>query len=305
MPSISEQLRLLGDPTRLRILHLLAVEPLTVAELQDVLELSQSSVSGHLGRLKRAGFIHDHAEGSSHRYRLREDLDQALATTWETVRGLSQGEGDVLADMQRLEQLREQRQSSWVERVAGSLHREYAPGRTWESLVHGFVHFIDFGRCVDVGAGDGSMIELLAPHTRELICVDPAPAMVQAGENWIAERRMNAVRYVQAGAEQLPLEDNSCDSALFLQSLQYVPEPARALAEAVRVLAPGGRLMVLTLLRHHHAEAERYGHLHHGFSARQLRSWAGELDAMVCYELAPESRSPRFQSLLLSGRKRG
>jgi DNA-binding transcriptional ArsR family regulator len=79
MPAVSDLLRLLADDTRLRILHLLTVEPLTVAELQEVLDLGQSSISGHLAKLKSAGLIHDVAEGSARRYRLREDHDPALS----------------------------------------------------------------------------------------------------------------------------------------------------------------------------------------------------------------------------------
>src|SRR5688572_13930556 len=154
---IGDHLRLLADETRLRVLHLLAEEPLTVAELQDVLELGQSSISGHLAKLKQAGLTHDVPEGSARRYRLRDDLDGVLKAAWIAVRSLSESEPQFAADRKRLASLRERRGSSWVERVAGSLHREYAPGRTWESLCHGLVRLADFGRCVDVGAGDGAM----------------------------------------------------------------------------------------------------------------------------------------------------
>lgn len=302
MPSVTAHLRLLADETRLRILHLLASDPLTVAELQDLLDLSQSSVSGHLGKLKRSGFLHDHAEGSSHRYRIREDLDRACARCWASVASLTGEDPVIIADRQRLADLRERRGQSWVERVAGSLHREYAPGRTWEALLHGFATCLDLGCCVDVGAGDGALIELLAPRCRELICVDPSASMQAAARERIAGCALPPVRFARAPGEDLPLADGHADTVLFVQSLQYMHEPARALQEAVRILRPGGRLVVLTLQAHDFAEAECYGHRHRGFTAAELRAWLADLDAVEVHRLPPESRPPRFVPLVLAGR---
>lgn len=301
--AIGDHLRLLADETRLRILHLLASEPLTVAELQEVLDLGQSSISGHLAKLKQAGLIHDLAEGSARRYRLREDLDGVLRAAWKTVRDLSQEEPQFATDSERLTALRSTRGSSWVERMAGTLHREYAPGRTWDSLCHGLLHFADFGRCVDIGAGDGAMVELLAPRTRTLICVDPSPAMVAAGRERVQTLKLDSVTFVQATGEDLPLKDASADSVLFLQSLQYVADPAQVLAEAVRILTPGGRLLVLTLNRHDFAEADAFGHRHRGFATADLKRWTRGLDSHQIYTLPPETRAPRFQTLILAARK--
>ncbi|MDA3963316.1 MAG: metalloregulator ArsR/SmtB family transcription factor [Planctomycetota bacterium] len=303
MPSITNHLRLLADETRLRILHLLTAEPLTVAELQDLLDLSQSSVSGHLGKLKRSGFLHDHAEGSSHRYRIRDDLDADCSRSWRSVEELTQQDPVITADRQRLETLRAQRGRSWVERVAGSLHREYAPGRTWDVLLHGFACCLELGRCVDVGAGDGALIELLAPRCQELICVDPTAAMLDAARDRISGRGLNHVRFEQASGEQLPLEDASVDTVLFVQSLQYIPEPARALQEAIRILRPGGRLVVMTLQAHGFSESLRYGHVHRGFAADDLRAWLTGLDPLEVHPLPPESRPPRFAPLVIAGVK--
>jgi len=299
----SHHLRLLADGTRLRILHLLADEPLTVAELQEVLDLSQSSVSGHLGKLKRSGYLHDIAEGSSHRYRVREDLGDDQAACWEAVHELTGEDPDLAADRERLARLRTSRCTSWVDRVAGALHREYAPGRSGEALMHAFLQFAEFGRCVDVGAGDGALVELLAPRAEELVCVDPNDAMVAAGEARIARLKIGNARYEQAGAEALPLADASHDSVCFVQSLQYVTGPKTALAEAARVLRPGGRLLVLTLQAHDFTESERYGHRHRGFEPRQLRRWATGMGERACYALPAEPRPPRFVPLVYCAEK--
>ncbi len=302
--AIGDHLRLLADETRLRVLHLLAEEPLTVAELQDVLELGQSSISGHLAKLKQAGLTHDVPEGSARRYRLRDDPNGVLKSAWLAVHALSGAEPQFAADRKRLERLRERRGSSWVERVAGSLHREYAPGRTWESLCHGLVRLASFGRCVDVGAGDGAMAELIAPQSTKLTCVDPSPAMLAAGRERVAALKLSGVEFVEGTGEHLPLVDGSADSVLFLQSLQYMTEPGQALAEAARVLAPNGRLLIVTLTKHEFAEAEAFGHRHRGFTADQLKRWAKGLVDHHLDVLPGEPRSPHFQTAILTARKR-
>jgi ArsR family transcriptional regulator len=300
MTAIGDYLRLLADETRLRVLHLLEIEPLTVAEFQEVLDLGQSSISGHLAKLKQAGLIHDLAEGSARRYRMREDADQRLRSSWASVREVSRLEPQFISDRERLERHLRTRGSSWIERVAGSLHREYAPGRTWESLCHGLLAFADFGRCLDIGAGDGAMAGLLAPHAAGLTCVDPSPAMVAAGRE---RTRGQQVRWLLAAAERLPLADGCMDAVLFLQSLQYVADPPVALAEAARVLAPGGRLLVVTLARHDFPEAERYGHRHRGFTNDELKRWCRGLTGTTLYALPAETRLPRFQTVVLGARK--
>jgi len=301
--NLGDHLRLLADETRLRILHLLEVEPLTVAELQEILDLGQSSISGHLAKLKHAGLIIDVAEGSARRYRLREDLDELLRGSWLAVRGLSQNDPQRATDRARLNDVQSNRGASWIDRVAGCLHRAYAPGRTWESLCHGLVQFTRFGRCADIGAGDGSLLDLIAPHADTLVCVDPSPAMVNAGNDKIVALGLTHVRYQMARAEELPLADNSCDSVLFLQSLQFIDDPAKALAEAFRVLAPEGRLLVLTLASHDYDEASAFGHAHRGFSHDQLRRWCKDLGQARAYDLAPESKAPRFQTVVFTASK--
>jgi len=302
---IADHLRLLADETRLRVLHLLEQEPLTVAELQEVLELGQSSISGHLAKLKGAALIHDLAEGSARRYRLREDHQGTLRIAWRAMRELSKDEPRFAADRRRLDEIRAQRGTSWVDRVAGSLHREYAPGRTWESLCHGLLHFADFGRCIDIGAGDGAMIELLAPRALRLTCIDPSALMVAAGRERLQTLQLPAVEFLQAPGEELPLPDHSADSVLFLQSLQYIADPAEALSEAVRILAPGGRLLVLTLASHEFAESDAFGHRHRGFAVNDLKRWTRALEHPLSYVLPPESRAPRFQTLIFTASRAG
>jgi ArsR family transcriptional regulator len=126
--------------------------------------------------------------------------------------------------------------------------------------------------------------------------------MIHAGQQRTAALGFKQVHWHTAPAEALPFADGVADSVLFLQSLQYVDRPEKALAEAVRVLAPGGQLLVLTLLRHDHDEAQRYGHRHRGFTATELTRWCGGLSTQIETLLA-ELRPPRFQPLLLTASK--
>lgn len=304
MPACAGSLRLLADETRLRLLHLLEREPLTVAELTDVLHLGQSSISGHLAKLKQAGLVHDVAEGSAHRYRLRDDSPTEIRAAWAAARQLSAGDPAIAADLTALEQHRAASGRDWVSRVAGLLHREYAPGRTWDSLAHAFAAAGRFGRCCDIGAGDGALAGLLASSSSELTCVDPSAAMIAAGRARCIESGLGNVRWLEASGESLPLADACQDTVLLLQSLQYVESPAEVLRECGRILAPGGRLLVLTLAEHDHDEAARYGHRHRGFRDAELRSWVKPWCAKPrIIRLPPESRAPRFQAIVMTADK--
>ena len=134
-------LRALADPTRVRLLCALEHEELTVAELQEVLDVAQSRVSTHLGRLKKAGLALDRVDGPHRYYRLADgSMPVAARIAWQAVRQPLGGDAQVERDRQRLESVIASRQnggSSWVDRVAGSLDRHYSPGRTWESLARG------------------------------------------------------------------------------------------------------------------------------------------------------------------------
>lgn len=304
MPACAGSLRLLADETRLRLLHLLEREPLTVAELTEILDLGQSSISGHLAKLKQAGLVHDVAEGSAHRYRLRDDTPDEMRKVWNAARQLSAGDPAIAADLAALERHRAASGRDWVSRVAGLLHREYAPGRTWDSLAHAFAAAGRFGRCCDIGAGDGALAGLLASSSSELICIDPSPAMIAAGRARCTESGLANVRWLEAAGEKLPLPDASQDTVLLLQSLQYVERPSDVLAECGRVLAPAGRLLVLTLAEHDHDEAARYGHRHRGFREPDLRAWVKPWCAKPrIIRLPPESRAPRFQAIVMTADK--
>ena len=158
-----------------------------------------------------------------------------------------------------------------------------------------------WGTACDIGSGDGAMIDLLAPACELLYCLEPSEAMREAASKHLP--RWPQCRQLVGSGESIPLPDESVDTVLSLQSLQYTNTPAQVLQEAQRILKPGGRIFILTLQQHELHEAEQYGHRHNGFRESDLQDWLPSIDSWRCYALAAEARPPHFISLLAHGRK--
>jgi ubiquinone/menaquinone biosynthesis C-methylase UbiE len=304
-----ELLRALCDPTRVRLMCALEHEELTVAELQEVLDMPQSRVSTHLGRLKEAGLALDRIDGPHRYYRLADgSMPMTKKSAWQAIRQPLEGDAQLERDRQRREAVIAARSggASWVDRVAGSLDRHYSPGRTWESLARGMVLASELGDVVDLGAGDGAIAELLAPAARSIVGIDLNERMVQAGQKRLKRAQLPHVRLVLGDMHAPPVPDRSCDFVLLQQSLQYAADPPRVFREAARMLRPSGRLLVVTLSAHEHQEVRsEYGHLHLGFRPQQLRSWA-RVAGMEVMQLLPagrERRPPQFEALALLAKK--
>jgi SAM-dependent methyltransferase len=298
--STVDLLNLLGDATRVRLLALLAKDELTVAELTQITELSQSRVSTHLGRLKEAGLLRDRKVGASTFYALSEGAMPAPARKlWELVRA-EVNDGLLEADHKRAEALKKARSgaSSWPDSIAGEMERHYSPGRTWEATARGLLGLMRLGDVLDIGSGDGAIAELLAPRARSITCLDRSPRMIEA-----ARRRLTAsdnVRFEQGDMHALPFADGAFDEVLLLNALTYSEAPARAISEAARVLRGGGRLALVTLATHdQHSITASYGHQQPGFSPAKIRRWldAAGLSVESCQLTSRERRKPYFEVL--------
>lgn len=304
----SSCLRVLSDATRVRLLALLEREELTVAELSAITRLAQPRVSTHLAKLKEAGLVRDRRAGVSAYYRFCEnELDHAQRALWQA---LSAGADDPLLrqDAERLPAILATRAAdqNWADSVAGDMERHYSPGRTWEALARSALPLLEPGDVLDIASGDGVTAELLAPHAKSLVCVDASPRVVLAASERLKRYRNVEVR--QGDMHALPFDAPRFDLVLLMHALTYADKPALAVAEAARVLRPGGRVLATCLARHEHkAAVQPYGHVNLGFTPRELRRYAEKagLSVRVCEVVTREKRPPHFEVISLIARKDG
>lgn len=298
--SLDGQLALLGalgDATRLRLCSLLSSHELSVVELTHVLELGQSKVSTHLARLREQDLVLDRKAGTSSYYRLnQEGMPEATRKVWEALR-TSLEDSTLERDLVRAGQVVAARdRSAWPERVAGELERHYSPGRTWEALARSFAGLVRFEQVLDIGAGDGTVAEMLASRAQRYVCLDISRPLLSAAERRLRGRRN--VELVRADMGRLPFADARFDLVLSLNVLAFADQPARALDEAARVVRPGGELLVVTLKSHDQLDtAAQYGHRHPGFEPRFLRRRlsARGLRVTSCDVTTREPRRPHFE----------
>ncbi|MGA9341154.1 MAG: metalloregulator ArsR/SmtB family transcription factor [Rhodanobacteraceae bacterium] len=301
----SSLLRLLSDPTRVRLLALLEREELTVAELSAVLRLAQPRVSTHLAKLKDAGLVRDRRAGVSAYYRFNADID---ARESALLRALKDNVEDAVLgqDEQRLPSVLAQRASTegWADTVAGDMERHYSPGRTWEALARAMMQLVDTGDVLDIASGDGVLAELLAPRARTIVCVDRSERVVTAARERLKSFANVEVRLGDMHALDFP--SRQFDLVLMMHALTYSEHPAKAITEAARVLRPGGRLLAATLGEHAHKRAvDPFDHCNLGFRPARLAAFARKagLDVLACERLTRERKPPQFDVVsLLAGK---
>ena len=303
---ISRHCGLLGDATRLRLLALLDREELTVAELAQVTRLAQPRVSTHLAKLREAGLVTDRREGVSVYYRINTTGDNGeLVNLWSALRK-DLDDALISADADHLVEVLARRAATrnWPDTVAGDMERHYSPGRTWEATARAMVQLIEPGRVLDIASGDGVMGELLAYRAESIDCVDISPKVVNAGRARV--EKLPNVNFHEADMHNLPFQDGSFDTVLMLHALTYSKQPRAALAEAARVLAPGGRLVAATLKKHRYSnEVKAYGHLNTGFKESEVASMAenASLSVQSCQVTSIERKTPNFKIITLLAKK--
>ncbi len=305
LATASSVLRLLADPTRVRLLALLEREELTVAELAAVLHLAQPRVSTHLAKLKEADLVRDRRAGVSAYYRANNESEEQQQALLKSLRD-SINDALLREDAARLPGVLAQRARSegWADTVAGDMERHYSPGRTWETLARSLLQLLETGDVLDIASGDGITAELLAPHARSIVCVDSSERVAEAAAQRLKPFTNVEVRHGDMHA--LDLGDRRFDLVLMLHALTYAEQPAKAVAEASRLLRSGGRLLAVTLGKHdHRAVVEPFDHLNLGFSADELGGFARSagLDVLSCTRLSRERKAPHFEVTSLLARK--
>lgn len=304
-----ETLKLLADSTRIRILSLLTREELSVAELQEVLDMGQSRISSHLGLLRQGELVHDRREGKKTFYALNRRFDPQGLALMEAACASVDGSEQIVSDhanLKRILEKRKQQSEEYFNSVAGRLCKNYCPGRSWEAIGHFLLHLTPKIRIADLGAGEGLISQLLARRAERVTCVDNSPKMVEFGRELAKKNGFSNLDYQLGDIEEVPLKDESVDLALLSQALHHAQHPEAAVQEAFRILQPGGELIIVDLLEHQFEKArELYADIWLGFSENTLYQFlknAGfrkiEVTVVAC-----ESVEPNFQTVLASGVK--
>ena len=246
MPSIVKTLRAVADPNRLRILLLLCGEELSVAELQEILSMGQSTISTHLSQLKQVGLVEDRRTGKSNLYRpagtsgAGSVLDQLLERAKQEIPEAAADQ----ASMRRVVKKRQDKMRSFFDSVAGRLGKDYVPGRSWKSVAEALLRLMPPLVIADLGAGEGAFALLLAERAKKVIAVDTSARMIEVGREQAQRHGIKNVEYRLGDMEEIPIADSSIDLVFFSQSLHHALHPERAVAEAWRILHPGGRIIL-------------------------------------------------------------
>jgi SAM-dependent methyltransferase len=306
MPSILKSLSLIADPTRVRILLLLKQEELSVAELQEVLALPQSNISAQLAKLKSAGLVTDRRSGKNRLYQLDEPSSKEKAAHEHFI-ALMEAAGGELKEAKKDESalkvvLRKRTRSAqaYFDTLAGKFGRHYIPGRSWKGLGETLLKLLPPLVIADLGAGEGTLSQLLAQRAEKVIAVDNSEKMVAYGADLANKHGFKNLEYRLGDIEEPPIDPGTVDLVFLSQALHHALNPERAIRAAHGILKPGGRIVILDLLKHQFEKArELYADVWLGFSEAELHEMLGkagfkQVETSVVHR---ESQSPHFQTV--------
>jgi ArsR family transcriptional regulator len=309
-------LKAVAEPTRLRLLALLARGELNVKDLTRILNQSQPRISRHLRLLAEAGLVERSPEGSWVYFRLAES-GPGREVANQVLQHLDRADPILERDSRRADSIQAERQETaqaYFQAHAGewdkirSLHVAEAEVEAAASAALGPGPF-DF--LVDLGTGTGRILELFGSRFRRGLGLDLNPAMLAYARAKLARAGLTHAQVRQANIYDLPLADRSADAVVIHLVLHFLSDPQRAIREAARVLAPGGRLLIVDFAPHElEFLREAFAHERLGFAGAQIGQWLGEfgLELMETRDLAPGpgTRGDKLTvSLWLAGRPGG
>jgi SAM-dependent methyltransferase/biotin operon repressor len=304
-----ELYKLLGDDVRLRLLRVLAGKHgrLNVSELTAVLGIAQSGVSRHLRLLKEAGLVVEERGGGFSFYRLAPALlDGGFAGLWPALQAQFAEAAQTAAvrgDDSRLQEVMRLRKENFE--VHGTDRGQLVPGRSWAAWSRALGMLLPAVDVADIACGEGYLSVESAQWARRVIGIDRSPDVLKRAKALAERRGVKNITWKRGDMEKLPLEDASVDVALLSQALHHAANPARAVAEAARILRPGGRVLALDLRQHDQEWVrDRVGDRWLGFADADLeRFLLGAGLRHVKVRVGSRSPGDPFTVLLASGIK--
>jgi ubiquinone/menaquinone biosynthesis C-methylase UbiE len=288
-------LKAMAEPTRLRVLGLLAHGELNVKDLTRVLGQSQPRVSRHLKLLAEAGLVERAPEGSWVYFRLADQQTGSEIANL-VLSAVDANDPVLLRDRARAEALRAEREA-----VAQAYFQTHA--KEWDSIralhvaednveaaIVSALGAAPLNLLIDLGTGTGRMLELLAPRYRRGLGIDRSPAMLAYARAKLERAKLGHAQVRQGDIYDLPLADGVADAVIMHQVMHFLGDPTQAIREAARVLMPGGRLLIVDFAPHElEYLRDQFAHERLGFSAAQVAQWLGDcgLDLLQGHDLAP------------------
>jgi ArsR family transcriptional regulator len=299
----------LADPTRLRLLLLLERHELGVAELCDIVQLPQSTVSRHLKLLANQHWVRSRRHATTRLYRMvLDELRPPARKLWLLAREQTDAWPTVQQDQFRLARRLRDREDASQLFFAGAAAQ-------WDKLraeLYGD-RFVAAACCAlippdwtvaDLGCGTGALAAELSPYVHQVIGIDNSAAMLKTAARRTAE--LKNVRILRGDLQAIPLEDGSCDAALLLLVLTYLPRPEVVLREMARIIKPGGRAVVVDLLPHDRDDFRRQlNQRHAGFAADTMESFLREagFDRPAVRPLVPQANTRGPALFLATGQR--
>lgn len=276
----SDIFKALSDETRLRILRILAEHELSVNEIVDILDVTQSRVSRHLTTLRSVGFLASRREGTWVYYRKpsQRTMKPEILQVWNLVLRWDARDNQHIKDQKKLQQVLQRKAESSLEfygehaqrwdHIRSSLCGEYVTIQAMESLIPNTL------TVADIGTGTGELLLPLARIVHQVIGIDPSNEMMNQAQSKADQEGIRNIEFRTGKMEDLPMQDQEVDATFAGLSLHHSSDPALALREMNRVVKPNGTVTIIDFQSHHEEwMRDELAHTWLGFSQDDLEQW--------------------------------
>lgn len=302
-------LKLFSDRTRLRILHLLKREQLSVGELQDILGMGQSRISTHLAQLLKLKVVSLRREGKKAFYSLAGTLPpntrKLLDATFESIADDPEIRSDEAA-LARVIEKRTAATQEYFDAIAKRDGNAAVPGRSDGGIIQMLLSLVPPLTIADLGSGRGIISQRLALSAKKIFCIDNSKTTLDEGREFMKKHGVKNVEFILGDIQNVPLKNASVDVALLSQSLHHASRPKDAINEAFRILKPGGKIIILDLNKHPYEIArERYHDTWLGFTKSDIEAWLAESGFQKTSSLVfpADDKKLKFETLFARGEK--